>query len=160
ALRETESGVVFTALNGLPGVGKTSLAIAVVYDPEIRTYFSDGVLWASVGPTPHLAGLLSRWAGLFGISETQFAELDEDQRRAQLRKAIGTRSMLIVLDDVWKLEDALALRVGGHNCAYLLTTRFPVVATHLSVGNAMNILELDEEQSIHLLRVLASDVVE
>jgi tetratricopeptide (TPR) repeat protein/transcriptional regulator with XRE-family HTH domain len=160
ALRETESSVVLTALNGLPGVGKTSLAITLVYDPEIRAYFSDGILWASLGPTPHLTGLLSRWAGLFGISETQFAEWSEEQRRTQFRTAIGTRSMLLVLDDVWKLEDTLALRIGGHNCAYLVTTRFPAIATHLSVENAMTIEELNEEQSLHLLRVLAPEVVD
>ena len=159
-LQETESSIVQAALNGLPGVGKTSLAITLVHDPAIRAYFSDGVLWASLGPIPNLAGLLSRWAGLFGISETQFAELGEDQKRQILRTAIGTRSMLLVLDDVWKLEDALAMRVGGHNCAYLVTTRFPAIATHLTAGNAMMIEELNEEQSIHLLRMLAPEVVE
>src|SRR5579859_6750247 len=39
-LRETESSVILTALNGLPGVGKTRLAITLVHDPEIRAYFS------------------------------------------------------------------------------------------------------------------------
>lgn len=160
ALWETERSVVLTALNGLPGVGKTSLAITLVHDPEMRAYFSDGVLWASLGPTPNLAGLLSRWAGLFGISETQFAKFGEDQKHQVLRTAIGTRSMLLVLDDVWKLEDVLTLHVGGHNCAYLITTRFPAIATHLTVGNAMMIEELTEEQSIHLLRLLAPEVVD
>jgi transcriptional regulator with XRE-family HTH domain/tetratricopeptide (TPR) repeat protein len=160
AFRETKSSVVLPALNGLPGVGKTSLAITLVHDPEIRAYFGGGILWAGLGPTPNLAGLLSRWAGLFGMSETQFAEFDEDQKRQALRTAIGTRSMLLVLDDVWKLEDALALQVGSHNCAYLITTRFPAIATHLAVGNAMMIEELNEEQSMHLLRVLAPEVVD
>jgi transcriptional regulator with XRE-family HTH domain/tetratricopeptide (TPR) repeat protein len=160
ALWKTEGGVVLIALNGLPGVGKTSLVITLVHDHEIRAYFSDGVLWAGLGPTPNLAGLLSRWAGLLGISETQFTEFSEDQKRQALRTTIGTRSILLVLDDVWKLEDALALHVGGHNCAYLITTRFPAIATHLAVENAMMIEELNEEQSIHLLRVLAPEVVD
>ena len=160
ALWETESSVVLAALNGLPGVGKTSLAITLVHDPEIRAYFSDGILWAGLGPTPNLAWLLSRWAGLLGISETQFTEFSEDQKRQALRTAIGVRSILLVLDDVWKLEDALALHVGGHNCAYLLTTRFPAIAIHLTVENAMMIEELNEEQSIHLLRMLAPEVVD
>ncbi|TMC18261.1 MAG: helix-turn-helix domain-containing protein [Chloroflexi bacterium] len=160
ALRETESSVVFVALNGIPGVGKTSLAITLAHDPEVREYFSDGILWASLGPTPNLAGLLRRWARLFGIPETQFAEFDEDQKRQALRTAIGTRSMLLVLDDAWKAEHALALQVGGNNCAYLMTTRFPAMATQLAAGNALMIEELNEEQSVHLLRVLAREVVD
>src|SRR5437762_1496282 len=95
-LQETESSIVQAALNGLPGVGKTSLAITLVHDPAIRAYFSDGVLWVSLGPIPILAGLLSRCAGLFGISETQFAELGEYQKRQILRTAIGISSMLRV----------------------------------------------------------------
>ena len=48
-LRE-EGSAVLTALNGLPGVGKTTLAIALAHDEEVRAYFRDGVLWAGLGP--------------------------------------------------------------------------------------------------------------
>ncbi len=158
-LCQQESHVVLTALNGIPGVGKTSLAITLVHDPDIRAYFCDGVLWAALGPTPNLSGLLGRWAGLLGLSESQFAKLDEERKRQTLRTAIGTRSMLLVLDDVWKLEDALALGVGGPHCASLLTTRFPAVAAQMATHEAMYISELDEEQSIKLLYSLSPEVV-
>lgn len=59
----------FTALNGLPGVGKTALAVTLAHDPEIRAYFSDGVLWAGLGPNPHIPRLLGRWGLLLGISK-------------------------------------------------------------------------------------------
>ncbi len=53
--------VALTALNGLPGVGKTALSIALAHDPEIRAHFRDGILWAGLGPQPNISGLLSRW---------------------------------------------------------------------------------------------------
>ena len=34
---------------GLPGVGKTTLAIALAYRKETLTHFRDGVLWAGLG---------------------------------------------------------------------------------------------------------------
>src|SRR6266700_2197148 len=34
--------VALTALNGLPGVGKTALSIALAHDPELRANFQDG----------------------------------------------------------------------------------------------------------------------
>src|SRR5947207_9696887 len=69
-LEHTNGSVVLSALNGIPGVGKTSLAIAIVHDAEIRAAFSDGILWAPLGPTPNVPGLLHRWGGLLGLSET------------------------------------------------------------------------------------------
>jgi tetratricopeptide (TPR) repeat protein/transcriptional regulator with XRE-family HTH domain len=159
-LAHTDGSLVLSALNGIPGVGKTSLAIAIAHDPEIRASFSGGILWAALGPTPNIPGLLSRWAALLGLSEALFSKLDEDQKCQALRAALGTRSMLLVLDDVWKLDDVLALRVAGPNCASLLTTRFPGIASQVAVKNTLLIEELNAEHSFHLLRTLAPEAVE
>src|SRR5262249_32154953 len=132
-----------SALNGIPGVGKTSLAIAIAYDSDIRVSFRDGILWAALGPTPNIPGILSRWAGLLGLSEAGFSKLDEKQKCQTLQRALRTRSMLLVLDDVWSLDHALTLRVGGSNCAILLTTRFPVIASRMAVKDVLLIEELD-----------------
>jgi tetratricopeptide (TPR) repeat protein/transcriptional regulator with XRE-family HTH domain len=159
-LCHTDGSMVLSALNGIPGVGKTSLAIAIAHDADIRASFSDGILWAALGPTPNIPGLLSRWAGLLGLSDALFSKLDEGQKRQTLRSALGTRSMLLVLDDVWKLDDALALCFGGPNCAILLTTRFPVIASQMAVKDALLVEELNPEYSFHLLRTLAPEVAE
>ncbi len=160
-LGHTDGSVMLSALGGMPGVGKTSLAIAIAYDADIRATFRDGILWAALGPTPDIPELLSRWAGFLGLSEALFNKLDEGQKRLELRSALGTRAMLLVLDDVWRLDDALALRVvGGPNCAILLTTRFPVIASRMAVENTLQISELNTEHSFDLLRTLAPEMVE
>jgi MoxR-like ATPase len=33
-----------SALNGLPGVGKTAISIALARDPELQAHFKDGIL--------------------------------------------------------------------------------------------------------------------
>jgi tetratricopeptide (TPR) repeat protein len=153
--------VALTALNGLPGVGKTALSIALAHDAAIREHFRDGILWAGLGPQPNLTGHLSRWGTLLGISANTMAAISSDEEWAKtLRAAIGSRFMLLVIDDAWKVEDALAMKVGGPNCAHLVTTRFPHIATHITVDGATMIQELDENHSIELLRKLAPGVVE
>lgn len=67
--------VALTALNGLPGVGKTALSIALAHDLDVRDYFRDGILWAGLGPNPNIPGLLSRWGSLLGISQTEMTAL-------------------------------------------------------------------------------------
>ncbi|GER86958.1 hypothetical protein KDW_11200 [Dictyobacter vulcani] len=149
-----------TALNGLPGVGKTALSVALAHDSEIREYFKDGILWASLGPLPNLSSIFSRWGNLLGISFSQMTNLGSDEARAKaIRNAIGNRTMLIVIDDAWKLEEALAFRVGGSNCAHLVTTRFPNIAVHMTLSNAITIKELGESESIRLLNLLAPQVI-
>ncbi|RAQ97130.1 hypothetical protein A4R35_16445 [Thermogemmatispora tikiterensis] len=153
--------VALSALNGLPGVGKTSLAVALAHDPEVRAYFKDGILWAALGPRPNMTGLLSRWGALLGLPATEVAGLTSLEAWARaLRTAIGPRRMLLVIDDAWRIEEALALKVGGAQCAHLLTTRFAHVATEFAVEGAAAIAELGEEDSLQLLRLLAPTAVD
>src|SRR5205085_2407592 len=74
--------------------------------------------------------------------------------------AIGERMMLLVIDDAWKLDEALLFKVGGPNCAHLITTRFRDIAAHVAVGGATEVQELSTDESMTLLRLLAPGVVE
>ena len=52
------------ALSGLPGIGKTTLAVALTRDRQVQAHFCDGILWAGLGPRPNvlacwLVGVLS-----------------------------------------------------------------------------------------------------
>lgn len=52
---------VLTAVRSWRGVGKTTLAAAIVHDPDLPRAFPDGVLWASLGPEPNLFGEMAAW---------------------------------------------------------------------------------------------------
>lgn len=153
--------VALTALNGLPGVGKTTLAITLAHDAEVRTHFKDGILWAGLGPDPNMQGHLSRWGALLGLSSSEVSALKDTEAWAvALRRTIGSRTMLLVIDDAWRLDDALLLKVGGPRCAHLVTTRFPGIATQVAAEGATAIKELNSEEGMVLLRMLAPQVVE
>jgi len=149
-----------TALNGLPGVGKTALVIELTYDCDVQRHFSDGVLWVGLGPGPDVSGLLRRWGTLLGFTTTEMANLTNEEAWARaIRTAIGMRRMLLVIDDAWKSEEALAFKVGGPNCAYILTTRIPSVALHFANGGAFTVRELSEEDGLRLLACFAPAIV-
>ena len=153
--------VALTAVNGLPGVGKTTLAITLAHDADIRAYFHDGILWAGLGPEPATASIFNHWASLLGISTSEIAEsANREAWITALRRAIGSRRMLLVIDDAWKHEDALVFKVGGNNCSYLITTRYPSIAGRLGTGNALTLQELGEDESMQLLRLIAPTIIE
>ncbi len=155
---ETEPGLV--ALYGLPGVGKTTLAVALMHDQAIQQHFQGGLLWAGLGPQPDITGLLSHWGSLLGVPESERQKLRSPEAWIRrIRAFIGPRRMLLVIDDAWEIEQALAFKVGGPGCAYLITTRFPALALQLAGSGATQVKELDDHDGVRLLARLAPQVV-
>ncbi len=151
----------FVALYGLPGVGKTSLAIELLHDPETRDEFEDGILWAGLGQHPNPLAILGTWAAELGITPEVIAYRDTLEERANLiRTAIGLRRLLIVVDDAWQIETALSFKLGGPNCSYLLTTRHANLAVEFAgAAQAYRVEELSEEDGFALLSWFASAAV-
>jgi tetratricopeptide (TPR) repeat protein/transcriptional regulator with XRE-family HTH domain len=149
------------ALHGLPGVGKTSLALVLAQDEKIRQTFYDGVLWSALGPSPNVPTLLTKWARLLHMSDGEMKALSSNEAWATaIQERIGQRRFLLIIDDVWHLEDALSFKVGGPNCTYLITTRFPDIALLFANDNATTIHELNEGESLTLLARFIPTIVE
>lgn len=149
------------ALSGLPGVGKTALAVELAHDHEVLERFPDGVLWIDLGREPDVLSLLGTWAVALGTPLERLADLDSEVDRARaVHQAIGMRRMLLVIDDAWQLDAALSFRVGGPNCAHLLTTRSPDIARDFAEKGALVVEQLSEAGGLLLFNQLAPDVAE
>ncbi|MFL7795192.1 MAG: tetratricopeptide repeat protein [Anaerolineae bacterium] len=156
----SHSGLALAALSGLPGVGKTALAIELAYDPDVLAHFKDGILWIGLGQRPDVFALLDIWGRALGMPTQEIAELTTIEERARLvHISIGLRRMLLIIDDAWQAEAALAFKLGGPNCAHLLTTRIPEVATVFSQDGAIVVHELEEDAGLALLEQLAPEAV-
>ena len=144
--------LALTALNGLPGIGKTALAVALATDLEVQTRFRDGILWAGLGPHPKVLDLLARWGKLLGVAPSEVENVNSQEAWGRtLRATIGKRRLLLIIDDAWSPEDALAFQVGGAHCVHLLTTRLPQVAFTFAQQGAIVVPELEEADGLALL---------
>ena len=158
-LNGEDQGLV--VLSGLPGVGKSMLALGLAHDPEILNHFRDGVLWAGLGRQPDVWALLSGWAAALGISAEVIAgRANWAELAGAVHAAIGLRRILLIVDDAWQVEALLAFKVGGPYCAQLATTRLPDVAGSVAGDQVITVHELDQEDGLTLLTQLSPRAVE
>lgn len=148
------------ALTGMPGVGKSALAIALAHDAKIKERFYEGILWVDAGRQPDLLSILSRWGALLGVEIDKDGSAEaRDAWLPRVRKAIGSRRLLIILDNIWRLEDAIVLlQAGEPHCSYLITTRSINIALYTAGEQMITVPELSEEAGLHLLEHLVPTV--
>jgi hypothetical protein len=91
-------------VQGMGGIGKTVLATALARDEEVRRAFPDGVIWITFGQTPQILTLQSDVVEALGDKQASFTEINSG--KTQLRKLLTDKTCLLILDDVWNLNDA------------------------------------------------------
>lgn len=152
--------LVLTAIRGWPGVGKTTLTRALAHDSAIAARFSNGVLWATLGPQPDLLHELVAWGSALGVAGVSH-DCTIEENAGQLAAYLRDRRMLFIVDDVWEPQHAAPLLVGGRDCAVLITTRLPAVALALapSAEDVYSLPVLTVPQGLDLLQRLAPRAV-
>jgi hypothetical protein len=149
-----------TVIQGWPGVGKSTTVAGLAHDAEIAQQFPDGILWTSLGEKPSLSNEIAVWAEALGVSEPgQVRRVDEVT--AQLITILRDRRILLIVDDVWQVEHANPFRVGGHQCALIMTSRLNDVAGALAptASDIYRLPVLSEGAAVTLLEKLAPEVV-
>jgi len=137
---------ITTAIHGAGGFGKTALAIELCYDEQVRERFPGGILWTTMGEEIDAAGRLARVRDLIRCwtEEDPPAFETVSAASAHLRQGLIGRRVLLVVDDVWRPEDADPFRGLGPEAALLVTTRdsrtLPAEAVPVHVG-AMEVPE-------------------
>jgi len=140
--------VVVSAVFGLGGIGKSTLAAAVARSQRIRERFSDGVLWATLGQAPELMSLLTKW--IRDLGDHEFRPFDLQSASARLRKLLEKRVVLLVVDNAWDSEHVKHFCVGGRLCRLLVTTRKPRIAQELhAIEHQLDVFSPD--QAVELL---------
>ncbi|MFF5519076.1 AfsR/SARP family transcriptional regulator [Streptomyces coeruleorubidus] len=118
-------------ISGMPGVGKSALALHVAH--ELAERFPDGQLYLDLhGATPGMAPLtpgqaLTALLRDLGADPCRIPELP-DAASALLRSLLAPTRTLLVLDDAASAAQVRPLLPGGAGCAVIVTSRSPLTA--------------------------------
>jgi tetratricopeptide (TPR) repeat protein len=114
------------AIAGIPGVGKSALAIRVAY--RIKDRYPDAQLYVNLyGQTPELAldsktVLIRFLKSLTGQDESQLAT-DLEGLKGQYRSILATKQALIILDNARDESQIRDLLPSNPKCAVVVTSR-------------------------------------
>nr|WP_277883410.1 NB-ARC domain-containing protein [Nostoc flagelliforme] len=117
--------LVVTAIYGLGGIGKSTLAAATAHDEDVKACFTDGVLWATLSKEPDLLQLLSSWIQALG--DNNYKPIKPDDAKRHLQTLLYNKKVLLVVDDAWNSEHVEYFQVGSGGCRVLVTTREAVI---------------------------------
>jgi hypothetical protein len=138
---------ITTALKGAGGFGKTTLARALCADPEIQAALPNGLLWTTLGETPgDLAARTDYLVEQLAGQPPASASLSDAADR--LRRALGSRRMLIVIDDVWNAAHLRPFLEGGPACARLVTTRDAATLPDRAAEIRVDAMRSDEARAL------------
>lgn len=140
------------ALHGMSGVGKSVLAAAFARAISTRRAMVHGVVWLAAGQDANKLTLLTNMQALgttFGDAKENYA--DEVSARQHLSYVLADKVCLIILDDVWSIEQAEPFRNAlGPRARLLVTTRDGNLVTALG-AEEHPLAVLSDEQALALL---------
>jgi len=113
--------LVVSAIYGLGGIGKSTLAAALAHDEEVQSHFNDGIFWGTLGQQPDILSILSSWIQQLG--DYDFKAINIDSASLQLKTLLSDKKALLIVDDVWHPDHVEPFRVAGDGCRVLVTTR-------------------------------------
>jgi DNA-binding SARP family transcriptional activator len=144
-------GVPVVAISGLPGSGKTALALQVAH--HVRAAFPDAQLWVSLDGASQrprdpsdVLGELLRALGIHGLAIPERA----DERATAFRSLLADRRMLIIADDAASASQVRALLPGTAGSAVIVTSR-----TQLTDLEGARLLPLDPLPHAEAISLLA-----
>ncbi|HEX6527066.1 MAG TPA: BTAD domain-containing putative transcriptional regulator [Streptosporangiaceae bacterium] len=143
-------------IDGMPGVGKSALAIEAAH--RLASRFPDGQLFLDLqGSTPGVApstpsAALHRLLRLLDQREQAVPVMPEETSMV-LRSRLAHLRLLLILDNVYDSDQVLPILSAGVGCAILITSR-GILAT-LDGATHMHLNVLSEDEAVALLAQLA-----
>ncbi|MFC5667838.1 BTAD domain-containing putative transcriptional regulator [Kitasatospora misakiensis] len=152
--RPDPGAVVVSAVNGIGGAGKTSLAVHVAH--ALRKRFPDGRLHldlrgASADPLDP-AEALGLLLTALGVADREIPA-DPAERAALYRTTVAGRRLLVLLDNAASAEQTAPLLPGARTCAVLVTSR--VWLTGLPGAHHLHLDAMEPAEALDLLAAVA-----
>ncbi|XP_075638775.1 disease resistance protein At4g27190-like [Castanea sativa] len=160
ALRTDKVNMI--AICGMGGIGKTTMAKEVAKRAKDDKLF-DEVVMVVVSQNQDLRNIQVHIAEMLGLQLVEENPLVRAERLNN-RLSMDSKSVLVILDDVWDALDLEAVGIpngGQHNiCKILLTSRSEEACTLMKTQKIFPINVLSEEEARNLFKEIAGNCID
>ena len=139
-------------VTGAGGFGKTTLVTALCYHPTIQSQFTNGFVLVELGPqasdpSVKLSQLYHLLTGKYlKPGDANYAEQEINQLIANYYQ-----NLLVIIDDVWHVEDAEPIVKAFSHCKIVLTTRMNDIEEFIPTNERVTVGPMEPNEAVRLL---------
>ena len=139
-------------VTGAGGFGKTSIVTALCHHPVIKEKFTDGVVFIELGPQSTNPSMkLSQLYHLLTGQCIKQGNITHAEQEIDQLTSFYCRNLLVIIDDVWHIEDAEPIVKAFRNCKIVLTTRMNDIEQYIPTEEVITVGPMDKSEAISLL---------
>ena len=136
-------------ITGAGGFGKTTTVISLCHHRIVREQFTDGFVLIELGPQATDPSIKLR--ALYNLLTDEQCDINVVEQKINQLTSDHYRNLLIIIDDVWHVEDAEPLVKAFSNCKIILTARMNDIEQYIPSRKSVVVGPMIEEEAISLL---------
>ena len=142
-------------ITGAAGFGKTTTTISLCHDPVMKEYFTDGFVFIELGPKS--TDPIVKLKAIYNLLTNKQCDINVVEQKIKQCTSEYYRNLLVIIDDVWHVEDAELLVKAFSNCTTILTTRINNIEQYIPCKSSVTIGTMTKSEAISLLTSQITD---
>ena len=143
------------SITGAGGFGKTTTVISLCHYPVVKEHFTDGFVIIELGPQATDPSIKLR--AIYNLLTDEQCDINVMQQKIKQLTSNNYCNLLVIIDDVWHVEDAEPLVKAFSNCTTILTTRMNDIEQYIPSKLSVTIGPMTNNEAFSLL---ASGVID
>ena len=136
-------------ITGAGGFGKTTTVISLCHYPVVNKHFTDGFVFIELGPQATDPSIKLR--DIYNLLTGEQCGINVVEQKINQLTSVYFHNLLVIIDDVWHVEDAEPLVKAFSNCKTILTTRMNDFEQHILSKQSVTIGPMTQHEAITLL---------
>ena len=136
-------------ITGAGGFGKSTIAVSLCHYPVVKERFTDGFVFIELGPQATDPGIKLR--DIYNLLTGEKCGINVVEQRINQLTNDYYRNLLVIIDDVWHVEDAEPLVKAFSCCKTILTTRMNDIEQYIPSKQSVNVGPMTQHEAMCLL---------
>ena len=136
-------------ITGAGGFGKTTTVISLCHYPVVKNHFTDGFVFIELGPQATDPNIKLR--DIHNLLTGEQCGINVVEQKINQLISEYYHNLLVIIDDVWHIEDAEPLVKAFSNCKTILTTRMNNIEQYIPSNQSTVIGPMEQNEAFSLL---------